>query len=143
MTMERVRLTLSAKPRGVHLVTREILSALPQIERYETGMLHLFLQHTSAALAINENADPDVRRDTETFLRELIPDGHPGFRHTLEGPDDMPAHLKSMLLGCELTIPVAKGRPETGTWQGIYLVEAREYGGPRRIVATLWGDAVQ
>jgi len=137
--MERSRLALAAKPRGVHLITREILARLPRVADCETGLLHLFLLHTSAALAINENADPDVRRDTETFTDHLIPDGWPGFRHTLEGPDDMPAHLKSMLFGCEVTIPVENGRLALGTWQGIYLVEGRDYGGSRKLIATLWG----
>jgi secondary thiamine-phosphate synthase enzyme len=138
--IEQVAIALEPRPRGVHLVTREILSQLPQLARCRTGLLHLFLQHTSAGLAINENADPDVRRDTETFADYLIPDGWPGFRHTLEGPDDMPAHLKSMLFGCQLTIPVSGGAPALGTWQGIYLIEGREYGGSRRIVATIQGD---
>ncbi|WP_456451712.1 secondary thiamine-phosphate synthase enzyme YjbQ [Hydrogenimonas sp.] len=140
--MEQARIALAAKPRGVHLITREILAQLPQVADYETGLLHLFLLHTSAGLAINENADPDVRRDTETFADHLIPDGWPGFRHTLEGPDDMPAHLKSMLFGCEVTIPVANGRLALGTWQGIYLVEGRDYGGSRKLVATVWGNSL-
>ena len=136
----QAHITLGAKPRGVHLVTREIVSQLPQISQFEAGLLHLFLQHTSAGLAINENADPDVRRDTETFIDDLIPDDYPNFYHTLEGGDDMPAHLKSMLFGCQLTIPVSGGRLALGTWQGIYLVEARNHGGTRRIVATILGE---
>jgi secondary thiamine-phosphate synthase enzyme len=132
-------LTLAAKPRGVHLVTREILSGLPQLSAFETGLLHLFLQHTSAGLAINENADPDVRYDTETFIDDLVPETYPKFSHILEGRDDMPAHLKSMLFGCQLTIPVSAGRLALGTWQGIYLIEGRNHGGARRIVATLQG----
>ena len=136
------RIVLDAKPRGVHLVTREILSQLPEISRFKAGLLHLFLQHTSAGLAINENADPDVRRDTERFFDHLIPDGWPGFRHTLEGPDDMPAHIKSMVFGCALSLPVTDGRLALGTWQGIYLVEGREYGGRRKIVATLQGSVL-
>ncbi|WP_353661477.1 secondary thiamine-phosphate synthase enzyme YjbQ [Hydrogenimonas sp. SS33] len=143
MKMEQVALRLSARPRGVHLVTREIEAQLPQLAEYETGLLHLFLQHTSAGLAINENADPDVRADTETFIDDLIPENYPRFTHVLEGSDDMPAHLKSMLFGCQLTIPVSRGRMALGTWQGIYLIEARNHGGPRRLVATLYGNALQ
>lgn len=141
MEILQVHLSLAAKPRGVHLVTREILSQLPQVSMFETGLLHLFLQHTSAGLAINENADPDVRHDTETFIDDLIPENYPKFTHVLEGSDDMPAHLKSMLFGCELTIPLFEGRPALGTWQGIYLIEARNHGGRRRIVATMQGKA--
>ncbi len=140
MEMVQTTLTLNARPRGVHLVTREIVSQLPMISQFRTGLLHLFLQHTSAGLAINENADPDVRRDTETFIDDLVPESYPKFLHTLEGSDDMPAHLKSMLFGCQLTVPLSDGRLALGTWQGIYLIEARNYGGKRRIVATLSGE---
>lgn len=140
MQMEQVNLELTPKPRGVHLVTDEILSHLPSITRYESGLLHLFLQHTSAALSINENADPDVRLDTETFIDTLIPDGYEKFRHTLEGPEDMPAHLKSMIFGCQITIPISDKRVALGIWQGIYLIEARHHGGSRRIVATIHGN---
>ncbi|NPA29785.1 MAG: YjbQ family protein [Epsilonproteobacteria bacterium] len=139
MEIFQATLRLEPKRRGVHLVTREILSQLPELSHIQRGTLHLFLQHTSAALSLNENADPDVRRDTEAFMRRLIPDGDPLFSHTLEGPDDMPAHLKSMLFGPQLTLPVTDGRPALGTWQGIYLVEARAHGGSRQIVATLTG----
>ncbi|WP_456381317.1 secondary thiamine-phosphate synthase enzyme YjbQ [Hydrogenimonas sp.] len=128
---------LEARPRGVHLVTREILSHLPEIGRCETGLLHLFLQHTSAGLAVNENADPDVRRDTERFMDDLVPESYPKFSHVLEGRDDMPAHLKSMLFGCSLTLPVSGGAPALGIWQGIYLIEGRNHGGARRLMATL------
>ncbi len=138
----QVALLLRPKERGVHLITEEVVSQIPQLERFETGLLSLFLQHTSAALTINENADPDVRRDTGTFIDELIPDSYRNFRHTLEGPDDMPAHLKSMLFGCGLNIPVSKGALALGTWQGIYLIEGRDYGGSRNIVATLFGRVV-
>lgn len=124
-------------PRGVHLITKAIQS---EIRGIETGIAHLFLQHTSASLALNENYDPDVRRDVETFLRSLIPDGWSGFRHTLEGPDDMPAHMKNILIGSSLTLPVTNGRLNLGTWQGIYLLEHREHAGSRRIVLTLMGE---
>ncbi len=142
MDIEQVEIVLSPRKRGVHLVTDEILSQVGMVSGFKKGLLHLFLRHTSAALTINENADPDVRRDASYFLDRLIPDGYAGFRHTLEGPEDMPAHIKSMLLGCELTIPVRGGRVMLGTWQGIYLVEAREFGGSRRIVATVYGRMV-
>ncbi len=139
MRMEQTALSLAPKKRGVHLVTREIVEQLPQIATFEKGVCHLFLQHTSAALSINENADPDVRYDTERFIRHLIPDGWSGFSHRLEGDDDMPAHLKSMIFGAQLSIPIMDGSLALGTWQGIYLIEARVYGGSRHIVATIWG----
>ena len=136
MTLQRT-LTLSPMPRGVHLITRQIES---EIHGITTGIAHLFLQHSSASLAINENYDPDVRRDVEHFLRTLIPDGWEGFSHTLEGPDDMPAHMKNILIGPSLTIPVTDGRLNLGIWQGIYLLEHRKHGGERRIVITLMGE---
>ena len=136
MTLQRT-IILPPMPRGVHLITRKIE---PEIRGITTGIAHLFLQHSSASLAINENYDPDVRRDVEHFLRTLIPDGWEGFSHTLEGPDDMPAHMKNILIGPGLTIPVTDGRLNLGTWQGIYLLEHREHGGERRIVITLMGE---
>lgn len=131
--------TLAARPRGFHLVTEEVLAALPEIREIEVGMLHLFLQHTSASLAINENADPDVRGDLERHLHQMVPERAPYYQHTLEGPDDMPAHIKSVLIGSALSLPVGQGRLRLGTWQGIYLCEHRQYGGPRHLVATLLG----
>jgi len=136
MTIQK-ELTLPAMPRGVHLVTHLIEA---EIRGIQTGIAHLFLQHSSASLALNENYDPDVRRDVEHFLRSLVPDGWSGFTHTLEGPDDMPAHMKNILIGSSLTIPVTEGRLNLGTWQGIYLLEHREHGGRRRIVITLMGE---
>lgn len=136
MTIQR-RLTLPPMQRGVHLITRRIEA---EIRRIDTGIAHLFLRHSSASLAINENYDPDVRRDVESFLRSLIPDGWSGFTHTLEGPDDMSAHMKNILIGSGLTIPVTDGRLALGTWQGIYLLEHREAGGSREIVITLMGE---
>jgi secondary thiamine-phosphate synthase enzyme len=137
--IEQTVLTLSPKPRGVHLVTREIVAKIPELTSFEKGLAHLFLRHTSAALTVNENADPEVRRDAERFLDAWVPDGWPAFRHTLEGDDDMPAHIKSMALGCSLTLPIAEGRLALGTWQGIYLVEGRNAGGSRSMVVTMWG----
>ncbi|WP_456430876.1 secondary thiamine-phosphate synthase enzyme YjbQ [Nitratifractor sp.] len=136
MTFQRL-LTLPPMGRGVHLITPRIEA---QIRGIETGIAHLFLQHTSASLALNENYDPDVRGDVERFLRSLVPDGWEGFRHTLEGPDDMPAHMKNVLIGSSLTIPVTEGRLALGIWQGIYLLEHREGVHARRVVITLIGE---
>ena len=131
----RSHFQLSPKPRGFHLVTREILAHLGDLP--ETGLLHLFIQHTSAGLTINENADPDVRHDYDTYFDVIVREDQPGLRHTLEGPDDMPAHVKSTLTGHSLSIPIGGGRLMLGTWQGIYLCEFRNRGGARRIVATI------
>ena len=133
-------ITLRARPRGFHLVTGEVLEVLPDLERLTVGILHLLIRHTSASLALNENASPDVRRDFETWFSRAVPDGAPYWTHTLEGDDDMPAHVKAALLGPSLTLPVAHGRPALGTWQGIYLCEHRDRGGPRSVVATAWGS---
>ena len=133
-------LTLSARPRGCHLVTREVLERLPGLVNLEGGVLHLFIQHTSASLAINENADPDVRDDLERHLNVMVPENAPYYAHTLEGPDDMPAHIKSVLIGPSLSVPISRGRLALGTWQGIYLCEHRDQGGGRRLVATVQGE---
>jgi secondary thiamine-phosphate synthase enzyme len=130
---------LEPRPRGFHLITREVLGALPELERVQVGMLHLLIRHTSASLALNENASPEVRRDFETWFSQAVPERAPYWTHTLEGPDDMPAHIKAALLGPTLTLPLAHGRPALGTWQGIYLCEHRDRGGSRSIVATAWG----
>jgi secondary thiamine-phosphate synthase enzyme len=132
-------LILPASPRGFHLITREVVSQMPEIGRFAVGLAHLFIRHTSAALALNENADPTVRADMEAHFNRLAPENAPYYRHTSEGPDDMPAHLKAVLLGSSLTIPISGGRLALGTWQGIYLCEHRDDGGPRRIVVTLSG----
>ena len=131
---------LSAQPRGFHLVTDEVLSALPELRGVSVGMLHLLIQHTSASLALNENASPEVRRDFRTWFDRAVPEGAEYWTHTLEGDDDMPAHIKSALLGPDLTIPISEGRPALGTWQGIYLCEHRDRGGERTLVATIWGE---
>lgn len=128
---------ISAKRRGCHLVTREILEQLPQ-PLPETGLLNLFIQHTSCALSINENADPDVRVDMEEILNHLVKEREPYYEHTMEGDDDMPAHAKCSLFGVSLTIPITRGRLNLGTWQGIYLCEFRNYCGSRKIVATIY-----
>lgn len=125
-------------PRGIHLVTGAVLEKLPSLP--SKGLLHLLIKHTSAALALNENADPDVRRDLNAIFDRLVPENAPFYLHTDEGRDDMPSHAKSVIVGSSLTLPVTGGRLNLGTWQGIYLCEFRDYGGPRRIVATVIGD---
>lgn len=129
-----------ARPRGFHLVTGEVVQELPELEEVQAGLLHLLIQHTSASLALNEDASPDVRRDFETWFDRAVPEGAPYWTHTLEGADDMPAHVKAALLGPSLTLPVGAGRLVLGTWQGIYLCEHRDHAGPRSLVATLWGE---
>jgi secondary thiamine-phosphate synthase enzyme len=131
---------LPAQARGFHLVTREVLDALPELGDMSVGLLHLLIQHTSASLALNENAAPEVRRDFESWFDQAVPEGAPYWTHTLEGPDDMPAHIKAALLGPSLTLPVREGRLALGAWQGIYLCEHRDHGGPRSLVATAWGE---
>jgi secondary thiamine-phosphate synthase enzyme len=133
-------LSLRAYPRGFHLITREVVASLPELVDFEIGLLHVFLQHTSASLTISENADPDVPADLEASISTIVPENFP-YRHTVEGPDDMPAHVKNALLGSSLTIPIAAGKPCLGTWQGIYLCEHRQRGGQRKLVVTLWGEA--
>ena len=133
-------LVLPARPRGFHLITGDILAQMPEIGRLAAGLAHLFIRHTSASLALNENADPTVRADMEAYFNRLAPENAPYYRHTSEGPDDMPAHLKAVLLGSSLTIPISAGRLALGTWQGIYLCEHRDDGGPRRVIVTLSGQ---
>ena len=133
-------LRLPAMPRGIHLVTRAVLEAVPEIREVRVGLLHVLIAHTSASLTLNENASPDVRTDLGAWLDRAVPDDTPYFRHTLEGPDDMPAHVKAALMGPSLTLPVGDGRLDVGTWQGIHLCEHRDHGGSRRLVLTLWGE---
>jgi secondary thiamine-phosphate synthase enzyme len=132
-------LELRPRPRGFHLVTDEVLGALPELSDLRVGLLHLFIRHTSAGLTVNENASPDVRRDFEAWANAAVPEDF-AWSHTLEGADDMPAHVKASLMGPSLSLPIRDGRPALGTWQGIYLCEARDRGGPRSLVATLWGE---
>ncbi len=134
------QIKLAARPRGFHLVTGEVLGALSELRRLRVGMLHLLILHTSASLALNENASPDVRRDFEAWFDQAVPERARYWTHTLEGPDDMPAHIKAALLGPSLTLPVADGRLALGTWQGIYLCEHRDRGGERSLMATAWGE---
>jgi secondary thiamine-phosphate synthase enzyme len=135
------RITLAPRPRGFHLVTHDILDGIEGLGQIRVGILHLLLQHTSAALTLNENASPDVRRDFESWFDDAVPEHASFWTHTLEGGDDMPAHVKASLLGPTLTLPLAGGQPALGTWQGIYLCEHRERGGPRSVVATAFGEA--
>jgi secondary thiamine-phosphate synthase enzyme len=134
------RIELHPRPRGVHLVTREVLAALPELAQVQTGLLHLLIQHTSASLALNEDASPEVRRDLESWLNAAVPEQARLWTHTLEGADDMPAHVKAVLIGPSLTLPLEEGQLALGTWQGLYLCEHRNAGGPRVLVATAWGE---
>ena len=133
-------IVLRPRERGFHLVTREVLEELPEIGDVRVGLLHLLIRHTSAALTLNENASPDVRRDFATWFDRAVPDGAPYWTHTLEGDDDMPAHVKASLLGFSVTLPISGGRLALGTWQGIYLCELRDSGGARSLVATVFGE---
>ncbi len=136
--IEQTEFALAPRRRGIHLVTGDILRQLPVLPR--KGLLNLLVKHTSAALALNENADPDVRHDLNEIFNRLVPENAPYYLHTLEGDDDMPAHAKSVIVGASLTIPITDGRLNLGTWQGIYLCEFRDYGGSRKIVATVMGE---
>lgn len=140
MSWTQKQITLKPRKRGFHLVDDEIISQLPELHDYHVGLLHLFIQHTSASLTINENADPTVRMDMESHFNHFVPQRQSYYRHDYEGDDDMPAHIKSSTLGCEVTIPISEGRLRLGTWQGIYLGEHRDHGGARRVIATLQGD---
>jgi secondary thiamine-phosphate synthase enzyme len=133
-------ITLRARPRGFHLVTDEIESALPELRDVQVGLAHLFIRHTSASLTLNENASPDVRRDFESYFNDAVPEDAPYWTHTIEGPDDMPAHIKASVLGPALTLPVSGGRFALGTWQGVYLCEHRDRGGARSLVVTVFGE---
>ena len=134
-------LSLEPRPRGFHLVTDEVERGVPELAELAVGLAHVFIQHTSASLTLNENASPDVRRDFESWVNEAVPEGASYWRHVLEGPDDMPAHIKASLFGPALTLPVSDGRFALGTWQGIYLCEHRDHGGPRRLVVTAFGES--
>lgn len=140
MNTVQKELTLSPKKRGFHLVTREIVENLKELSEYTVGIAHIFICHTSASLTINENADPDVREDFETHFNKTVPENAPYYVHTLEGPDDMPAHIKASILGSSVTAPVKDGRFNLGTWQGIYLCEHRNHGGPRKLIVTIIGE---
>lgn len=133
-------LVLEQKPRGFHIITNRVVACLPQISEIKIGMLQVFIQHTSASLCINENADPTVRQDFEMFFNKTVKEDDPDYKHDYEGSDDMPAHLKSALLGSSVSIPIRNGQLALGTWQGIYFCEHRDFGGKRKLVVTAWGN---
>lgn len=134
------QVTLRERPRGFHLITSEIEPPLSAISHWKAGICHIFIQHTSASLTINENADPTVRVDFETYFNKAVPENDPDYRHDYEGPDDMPAHIKTSLMGTSVTIPIREGRLALGTWQGLYLCEHRNRGGRRQLLVTAWGE---
>ena len=139
MNVVQREITLRPRSRGFHLITREVEEAMPELGSIQQGVAHLLIKHTSASLTLNENASPEVRTDFESIFNHLVPEGEPYYRHTLEGSDDMPAHAKASILGFNLTIPISSGRFNLGTWQGIYLCEHRNHGGPRKLVITAFG----
>ncbi len=134
------QLQLKPRKRGFHLITSDVLQAFPQLREISVGMCQVFIQHTSASLTINENADPTVRQDFEMFFNKAVPENDPDYRHDYEGSDDMPAHLKASMLGASVLMPVRNGRLALGTWQGIYLCEHRNDGGARTVMITAWGE---
>jgi secondary thiamine-phosphate synthase enzyme len=140
MQIHQQHIQIREQKRGFHLITAEIVRAMPQISDIKTGICQVFIQHTSASLSINENADPTVRKDFEMYFNKAVPENDPDYLHDDEGPDDMPAHLKTALLGCSAMIPIRNGRLALGTWQGIYLCEHRNHGGNRNLMITAWGE---
>ena len=140
MSWFQKEITLSPKSRGFHLITMEIVSQLPELSKFRVGLAHIFISHTSASLTLNENVSPDVRYDFESSFNELVPENEPYYTHTIEGSDDMPAHIKSSILGSSISLPVTDGRFNLGTWQGIYLCEHRNRGGARKIVVSIFGE---
>ncbi|HRX03922.1 MAG TPA: secondary thiamine-phosphate synthase enzyme YjbQ [Anaerolineae bacterium] len=141
MTWIQKQIRLSPRQRGFHHITREIIEHVPELRQFAVGLAHIFIQHTSASLTINENADPTVRADFESHFNVLVPEDAPYYRHTYEGPDDMTSHIKASILGSSVTVPISAGRLALGTWQGIYLCEHRDHGGSRRLVVTIQGEA--
>lgn len=133
-------ITIGSKPRGFHLITNEVLRHFPELSQIKAGMLSVFIKHSSASLTINENADPTVREDFESHFNVMVPEDQPYYKHTSEGPDDMPAHIKTALLDTSLNIPITNGRPNLGTWQGIYLCEHRDHGSSRKLILSAWGN---
>ena len=133
-------MSLDPKSRGIHLVTNEVMSRLPEINKIKTGIMHILIKHTSASITLNENYDPDVRSDMEKYFNRAVKENEPWYDHNSEGPDDMPAHIKSTLIGNSLTIPITNGMLNLGTWQGIYLCEHRNHGGSRKIIVTIFGE---
>lgn len=139
MKFYQKEIRLRAHHRGFHLITNEILDAIPELSNLQTGFLHIFIKHTSAALTINENADPTVRVDFESHFNVMVPEGASYYQHTYEGPDDMPAHIKAAMLGCSVQIPISSGRLNMGIWQGVYLCEHRDNASGRKLVLTAYG----
>lgn len=140
MNIYQQQIRLKERRRGFHLITSEIEQSFSQIREFKTGICQVFIQHTSASLAINENADPTVRKDFEYFFNKVVPENDPNYIHNYEGDDDMPAHLKAAMLGSSVMIPIKNGRLALGTWQGIYLGEHRDHGGARNVMVTAWGE---
>ena len=140
MTFHQREIRISAKPRGFHLITHDVVSSFPELAQIKKGVLQIFIKHTSASLTINEDADPTVRLDFESHFNELVPENQSYYQHTFEGSDDMPAHLKASILGSSVQIPITKGKLNMGTWQGIYLCEHRNHAGSRKLVLTMWGE---
>ncbi|RPI15163.1 MAG: YjbQ family protein [Ignavibacteriae bacterium] len=140
MKVIQEEITLSAKQRGFHLITKEVLDKIPALKDFKSGIAHIFIQHTSASLSINENADPDVRSDMEKYFNIAVPEDADYYEHTAEGPDDMTSHIKATIIGSSVSVPVSDGDFNLGTWQGIYLCEHRNHGGRRRIVVTVIGE---
>jgi secondary thiamine-phosphate synthase enzyme len=140
MAWHQAEIRLKPRARGFHLVTNEIVAAVPELARYRVGVAHIYVRHTSASLTINENADPDVRADMARWFDRAVPENAPYFEHTAEGADDMPAHLKASLLGASVSVPIRDGRLALGTWQGVYLGEHRDHGGSRTVIVTLQGE---
>jgi secondary thiamine-phosphate synthase enzyme len=140
MKIYQQAIRLTERKRGFHIITSEVVNALPEIGEIKTGICQVFIQHTSASLTINENADPTVRKDFEMYFNKAVRENDPDYQHDDEGPDDMPAHLKAALLGTSVTIPIRNGRLALGTWQGIYLCEHRNYGEARKLIITAWGE---
>ncbi|MEK6480898.1 secondary thiamine-phosphate synthase enzyme YjbQ [Catalinimonas sp. 4WD22] len=140
MQIFQKEIRLPSYPRGFHIITHQVEKEFEEIKKIQQGLLHVFIQHTSASLTINENADPTVREDFESHMNKMVPENAPYYEHTLEGPDDMPAHIKGSLMGSSVTIPISGGRLNLGTWQGIYLCEHRNRGGNRRLVLTAYGQ---
>ena len=139
MNWQQKEICINSKPRGFHLITDEVIENFPEINKISKGIIHIFIKHTSASLTINENADSTVLLDFENHFNEMVPENQPYYRHTMEGSDDMPAHLKSSILGSSIQVPITGGSLNLGTWQGIYLCEHRNHSGPRTLVLTAWG----
>ena len=139
MSISQHKISLRPYPRGFHLITRDISDAIPEVRKIKAGLCHIFIQHTSASLTINENADPTVRKDFESHFNKMVPENAPYYLHNYEGPDDMPAHIKASLLGPSVSIPITDGHFNLGIWQGIYLCEHRDHGGSRNLIITIFG----